>query len=83
MAGRPISTDPENCIKEEDLKCTKLIRRFELNEKEKQRRRLKKYQEENKRKRQGKSVKRKQVMGQNKAGEISCNPLFVAKFHLT
>ncbi|KAJ1365115.1 hypothetical protein KIN20_032132, partial [Parelaphostrongylus tenuis] len=59
--GRPISTDPENFIKEEDMKCPELIRRFELNEMQKQKQRLKKYKEENRRKRQRNLVNTKQA----------------------
>ncbi|KAJ1372815.1 hypothetical protein KIN20_035089 [Parelaphostrongylus tenuis] len=76
-------------------KCLELIRRFNSYEKEKRKRLSKKNQLGNKRKRQGKSVERKQVaspriprmenndvLGQTESGEISCDPFFIAKFDL-
>ncbi|KAJ1367958.1 hypothetical protein KIN20_028996 [Parelaphostrongylus tenuis] len=44
------------------MKCPELIKKFDRYEKQKQKRRLKKYQEGSQRRRQGKSMERKQVL---------------------
>ncbi|KAJ1373256.1 hypothetical protein KIN20_035616 [Parelaphostrongylus tenuis] len=60
--GYSISPNPENFVDKDNMKCPELIKKFEKYEQQKQKRRLKKYQEGSKRRRQGKSVERKQAL---------------------